>query len=405
MSSIKLIMKLDNKVIYQVFVRNFSPSGTFKAVEDKLSYIHSLEADILYLMPINEIGVLNRKGTYGSPYASKDYFSISKDLGTKEDLLSLINKTHELGMKIIVDMVFNHTSPDNVLTKEHLDYYYLKNGKPGNRVGDWTDIIDLRTEDKEVQDYLLSVLKYWRSLGFDGFRFDVASIISLDFFKRARQELGEDVIFFAESISPDFAKYLKENKYYCEDDDALVPTFDVLYNYNYFFSLRNYLKSKNKDDLRKAFSIINEENNKNNGVLRSNCLENHDNERVASYFNNPVALANISALFMFIKGTIFLYAGQEETNRHKPELFEKDPVNWTGDLSFYNTYLRPVVDFKKNLSDDVISSEIIENQNEPFVFDVYLKTKNAIHHGKFDLNEDTKERYSISTKLIKIFKK
>ena len=147
-------MKLDNKVIYQVFVRNFSPSGTFKALEDKLSYIHSLGADILYLMPINEIGELNRKGTYGSPYASKDYFSISKDLGSKEDLISLINKTHQLGMKIILDMVFNHTSPDNALTKEHLDYYYLKNGKPGNRVGDWSDIIDLKTEDKEVQDYL-----------------------------------------------------------------------------------------------------------------------------------------------------------------------------------------------------------------------------------------------------------
>lgn len=393
-------MKLDNKVIYQVFVRNFSPSGTFKAVEDKLSYIHSIGADILYLIPINEIGVLNRKGTYGSPYASKDYFSISKDLGSKEDLISLINKTHQLGMKIILDMVFNHTSPDNVLTKEHLNYYYLKNGKPGNRVGDWSDIIDLKTEDEEVQDYLLSVLKYWRSLGFDGFRFDVASIISLVFFKRARQELGEDVIFFAESISPDFAKYLKENKYYCEDDETLVPTFDVLYNYNYFFSLRNYLKNKNKDDLRKAFAIINEENNKNNRVLRANCLENHDNERLMSYFSNPLCAGNISALFMFIRGSIFLYAGEEEGNKHKPELFEKDPIEWTNDLSFYNEYLKEVIEFKKNLSQEIIKCDIKEREDEPFVFDVFMRTRNVEYHGRFDLNEETKERYSISSRRL-----
>ena len=79
-----------NEVIYQIFVRNYSVEGTFKKVEEDLPRIKELGVDIIYLMPINEIGVKNRKGTYGSPYASKDYFSISNDLGTLKDLKNLI---------------------------------------------------------------------------------------------------------------------------------------------------------------------------------------------------------------------------------------------------------------------------------------------------------------------------
>ena len=123
-----------NEVIYQIFVRNYSVDGGFKAVEDDLPRIKDLGVDIIYLMPINEIGVKNRKGTYGSPYASKDYFSISKDLGTLKDLKSLIKKTHKLKMKIIVDMVFNHTAPDSILFEQHPEFYYKKNGKPGNEL-------------------------------------------------------------------------------------------------------------------------------------------------------------------------------------------------------------------------------------------------------------------------------
>ena len=75
---------LGNEIIYQIFPRNHSKEGTFKAIEKDLPRIQELGVDVIYLMPIHEIGVINRKGTYGSQYAIKDYFSISKDLGTKE---------------------------------------------------------------------------------------------------------------------------------------------------------------------------------------------------------------------------------------------------------------------------------------------------------------------------------
>ena len=265
-----------NEIIYQIFPRNHSIEGNFLSIEKDLPRIKELGATIIYLMPIHEIGEKERKGTYGSPYAIKDYFSISKDLGTKEDFASLINKTHELGMKIIMDMVFNHTSPDNVLLEDHEDYYFHTNGKLGNRVGDWSDIIDLDTNKEEVQEYLLSVLKYWTSLGVDGFRFDVASMIPLSFFKKARKTLQSGTIFIGESIDWDFHDYLLSIGDNPTKDDDMYPTFNFLYNYNWFRLFERYVKGEIK--LSSIIERINED--KNN--LRLLCLENHDNERVVS---------------------------------------------------------------------------------------------------------------------------
>lgn len=137
-----------NEIIYQIFVRNYSKQGNFQAVQQDLDRLKDLGVDIIYLMPIHEIDIKNRKGTWGSPYAIKDYYSISKDLGTKEDFISLINATHKMEMKIIMDMVFNHTSPDSVILENHPEYYFYRNSKLGNRVGDWSDIIDLELIEK-----------------------------------------------------------------------------------------------------------------------------------------------------------------------------------------------------------------------------------------------------------------
>ena len=177
----------ENTIIYQVFVRNYSEDGSFESVRKDLKRIKDLGVDVIYLSPIHPISVLKRKGKVGSPYAIQDYFEIDKSNGSKEDFTNLINDVHKQGMKIIIDMVFNHTGRDNVLLKSHPEYYFYRNGKLGNRVGDWSDIIDLDTSRDDTKEYLLSVLKYWRGLGVDGFRFDVASMIPLDFFQKARR--------------------------------------------------------------------------------------------------------------------------------------------------------------------------------------------------------------------------
>ena len=366
-------MNLDGCVIYQIFPRNYSKEGTFKEIKNDLNRIKDLGVDIIYLMPINEVGQVSHKGTYGSPYAIKDYYSISKDLGTKEDLKALIKATHKLGMKIIVDMVFHHTSPDSVLTDNHIEFYLLnEENMPYNRVLDWDDVIDLDLNLKETQDYLIDVLKYYKKMGFDGFRFDVASLIPIEFFYKAKLALGGETIFFAESVDNDFKKYLKRIGHPYEEDENLFPTFDILYNYNYFFELKDYLLNKNKESLREAIRAINKEATLHNEIIRANCLENHDNNRIASLVNEQL-LTNLLTMFTLLRGSAFIYAGEEYANTHRPELFEKDPVDWDYKNEDVENLVKELIELKKDFGD--VETQFIEEIGELLVFKVTLRNK------------------------------
>ena len=135
---------LRNQMMYQIFVRNYSDEGTFAQVEKDLDRIKALGTDIVWLMPIHPIGEAQRKGTLGSPYAISDYRAVNPEFGTLEDFKSLVAAIHDRDMRCIIDVVYNHTSPDSVLSREHPEWFYHKpDGSFGNRVGDWTDIIDL----------------------------------------------------------------------------------------------------------------------------------------------------------------------------------------------------------------------------------------------------------------------
>ena len=348
---------MKEKIVYQIFVRNYSKEGTFKAVKNDLKRIKFLGVDIIYLMPIHEIGILNRKGTYGSPYAIKDYFSITKDYGDLNDFRELVNEAHHLKMKIILDMVFNHTSPDNVLIDSHPEYYFYKNGKRGNRVGDWSDIVDLDNSKIETRKYLISVLKYWLKQGVDGFRFDVASMIPLTFFKEAREQLGQDIIFIAESVDVDFYHHLKDNNEDVIADKDLNQVFDAAYNYYWYKSLEKYLKGNASID---EFIHYFNEDNLVNKIDRMNCLENHDIDRIASYVDND-RLTHLVDFISSLKGLMFLYAGQEYGAKHKPELFEKDPINLTPNKQIEEIYLDAI---KRKKNQKPIDYQLLEKVNE-----------------------------------------
>lgn len=150
---------LRNMVIYSIFVRQYSEEGTFEAVRKDLKRIRSLGTDIIWLMPIHPIGEKNRKGSLGSPYAIRDYRAVNPDLGTMDDFKNLVADIHALGMKCIIDVVYNHTSPDSVLASEHPEWFYHKSdGSFGNRIGDWTDIIDLDYTKLPLWDYQIETL-------------------------------------------------------------------------------------------------------------------------------------------------------------------------------------------------------------------------------------------------------
>ena len=157
---------LRNQIIYSIYVRNYSGEGTFAAVERDLERIRDLGTDIIWLMPVHPLGVKNRKGSLGSPYAIRNYREINPEFGTLQDFRSLVDRIHELGMKCMIDVVYNHTSPDSWLAEHHPEYFYRKpDGKMGNRVGDWTDVVDLDYGNRELWDYQIETLntgrKWW----------------------------------------------------------------------------------------------------------------------------------------------------------------------------------------------------------------------------------------------------
>ncbi|MGI6713975.1 MAG: alpha-amylase family glycosyl hydrolase [Bacilli bacterium] len=321
---------LRNSTIYQVFVRNHSKEGTLQALIADLDRIQDLGIDILYLLPLHPIGEVARKGKAGSPYAIKDYRAIHPDLGTMEDFESLIKEAHRRGLKVMIDIVFNHTSRDSVLLKEHPEWFFLENGEPKNRVGDWSDIADLNFDVPELWDYLIETLLFYVKKGVDGFRCDVAPIIPLEFWKKAREEVAKinpDVIWLSESIEPEFIKSMRAQGYQAYSDAEMYQAFDILYDYDVYPELKKYL------EMRGTFrqyveAVKRQEYLYPVDYLKAHFLDNHDQERIASLVKDQYQLHNLIAWSFFQPGVGFIYAGGENALTHKPNLFEHDPLDW-----------------------------------------------------------------------------
>ena len=171
---------LQTQVIYSVYLRAHSEEGTFLSLIPDLDRIRALGADILWLLPIHPIGEVGKKGSLGCPYANRDYRSVNPAYGTLEDFRRLVDEIHGRGMKCIIDVVYNHTSPDSVLYRTHPEFFYHgPDGKPGNKIGDWADVIDLDYSVPALWDYQIESLCFWAGI-VDGFRCDVASLVPLD---------------------------------------------------------------------------------------------------------------------------------------------------------------------------------------------------------------------------------
>ena len=125
--------------IYELNTRQATPEGTFAAAEALLPEIKESGVDIIWIMPIQKIGVLERKGTLGSYYAITDYCEFNPEFGTRADFEHFLAKAHELGLKVILDWVANHTAPDSEWTKN--DGWHYRDSLGNLMVQyDWTDI-------------------------------------------------------------------------------------------------------------------------------------------------------------------------------------------------------------------------------------------------------------------------
>ena len=108
----------------------FRSSGDFRGVTRGLDRIQAVGANVVWLMPIYPVGIANRKGTLGSPYAVRDYLAVNPEFGTAADFKALVQAVHARGMKLILDWVPNHTAWDNVWVQQH-PAFYVRNDSGG----------------------------------------------------------------------------------------------------------------------------------------------------------------------------------------------------------------------------------------------------------------------------------
>ncbi len=349
--SLKTKKDLRNLFIYQVYIRNHSQSGTFNEFAKDLDRIKNLGVDVVYLMPIHKIGQVNKKGDLGCPYSIMDYLSINPEYGTLEDFKILIDEIHKKDMKLMIDVVYNHTSHDSVLLNNHPEYFYKNEfNKFANKVGDWWDITDLDyTKEVGLWGYLIDALVYWNELGVDGFRWDVASLLPLEFLEEAEErvhDVNPSSIFLSESVHGHFISMMRSKGFKALSESEIYQVFDMAYDYDVHPYFLEYLEGKTPlkrylEELQKQEEIYPD------NYIKMRNLENHDFGRFSPMVKNDMnKIYNWTSQVFFSKGATMIYAGQEYCDTNLPSLFDIDKVNCDGEN--ISPLIKKLSEIKKN---------------------------------------------------------
>lgn len=342
-------LDLRNQVIYQVYPRQYSKDGTFEALRQDLDRIADLGVSILYLLPIHPIGHIGRKGVDGCPYSISDYYGIAEELGTMEDFDRLVLDAHKKGLKVMLDIVFNHTSRDSKLTKQHPEWFYKnQDGGFANRIGEWSDVTDLTYEDPEQWTYLIDNLIFWAKK-IDGFRCDVAPMVPLEFWEKARHEvekISPNHIWLTESVHPHFIQYIRSLGHQAHSDGEMYQVFDIGYDYDIDDEFEGYL---NGDVTLKAYldAVEKQDFMYPSNYIKLRAFENHDKSRLRSKVKHVEMFKNMLAMSFFLKGTPMLYNGVEVMSTKHLTLFDKDPIDWF-EHEDISQFLKTLVRLKKH---------------------------------------------------------
>jgi 1,4-alpha-glucan branching enzyme len=314
--------------IYQVNIRQHSAQGTLSAVTADLPRIRAMGVEMVWLMPLQPIGEARRKGSLGSYYSIRDYTAVNPEFGTLEDLRQLVARAHELGLKVILDWVANHTAFDHPWTLEHIDWYRRNpageilavKANPDNPEDQeyWEDVAQLDYGAHELWVAMLEAMRFWRrQVGLDGFRCDVAGFLPPRFWQVARQVLEQDgpLFMLAESDAPDMHRI----------------GFDASYDWRLQQTLQKIAQGQADAqalldwwiDRVKRYPV---------GSIGLNFITNHDinswHGSDEELYGSPQAAQAMAVLTATLPGMPLLYSGQESFSRKRLAFFEKDPVDW-----------------------------------------------------------------------------
>ncbi|MCL2098081.1 MAG: alpha-amylase family glycosyl hydrolase [Bacteroidales bacterium] len=322
-------------VIYEVNVRQYTPEGTFNAFTEHLPRLKDLCVDILWIMPMHPIGELERKGSLGSYYAIKDYTAVNSEFGSLDDFKAMVNKAHELGFKVIIDWVANHTSPDAVWTVNK-DWYITDS--LGNFVieYDWTDIAKLNYNNNDMRRAMIDAMLYWiKETHIDGFRCDVAGNVPVDFWEAALIELKavkSDVFMLAEAEEPPLQQ----------------KAFNMYYAWHLHSEMNKIAQGlADANELRHVLELMNQRFPAY--TIPMMFTSNHDENswHGTEFERMGTAARAFAALTYLLPGMPLIYNGQEAGFNRRLAFFEKDEIDWT-DQEDYTAFYRDLNKLRKN---------------------------------------------------------
>lgn len=326
-----------NANIYEVNIRQYTPEGTFNAFRSHLPRLKEMGVDVLWLMPVFPVSKERRKGKLGSYYAVGDYTAVNPEFGSLEDFKALLNEAHNLGMKVILDWVPNHTGWDNPWIKQHPEWF-TKNSKgeitdPIKANGEswgWTDVADLDYSNLAMRQAMIDAMKYWvETIGVDGFRCDVAGEVPDDFWVDARIRL--------DSVRPVFM--LAEAEYPPHRNNG---SFQMSYGWS-FHHIMNKI-AKGEEDATAIGKWLEEDRAKYEKGFHMHFITNHDENswKGTEFERLGEGVKTFAVLAYTFDGMPLTYSGQEAALDKRLRFFEKDTIQW-GNFpmkDFYTTLLQ-----------------------------------------------------------------
>ena len=318
---------VEDVVMYQVNPRVFAPEKSFKAVERRLDSIQALGINVVWFMPINEVG---QEKSVNSPYCVKDYKGVNPEFGTLDEFKALVATCHQKGMNVIIDWVANHTSWDNawIANKE----WYTQD-EAGNIIfpagTGWKDVADLNFDNQEMRLAMIDAMKFWvTEIGIDGFRCDAADFVPFDFWKQALDSLR--------AIPERSLLMLAEGK----RRDHFDAGFDMNYSWDFLETLRDvFIKDAPAQELfttdKAEYDTIPV------GKVKLRFTTNHDESAKMSPTKEFGDVRGSMAAFVlttYLHGGALIYGSQEAGYPEAINFFTYVPVDWTGNSELYQEY-------------------------------------------------------------------
>lgn len=314
-------------VMYQVWLRGFTPEGTLRAATERLPQVADLGATILYLGPVclqdddmrPEFWSARQKasGTNNprNPYRIQDYNRVDPEYGTDDDLRAFVATAHRLNMKVLMDLVYFHCGPTSVLVDRPGFIQVDAAGKPA--MGQW-NFPRLNFESRALRAYLWDNMAHWvRDFGVDGFRCDVSDSVPLDFWEEARARL--------EPLRPDLVMLAEGQR----RDDQL-RAFDLNYSFSWHdATLGVMLHGKPASSLRALWTTMRDQRPRGTRFIRYS--ENHD---IVNDMNRTEVVcgergaAALAVIHFTLDGVPLLYNGQEIGDTSPQSIFARWPVRW-----------------------------------------------------------------------------